>query len=137
MTPPFSAVSKSCDPPSVSTPLPPLIISDKSPNFCCFAWFHYKNCKNTKKFTEVSLLSSTIQLLQSDLLIKYILDYKSRPPKFRAESKYCSFFSLALVHGAYEKPSSAVAQYLNKSKPNLPFLTVTDSFVKLKCVKLS
>ena len=31
--------------------------------------------------------SSTIQLLQSDLLLKYILDYKSRPPKFRAESK--------------------------------------------------
>ena len=29
MTPPFSAVSKSCDPPSVSTPLPPLLISDK------------------------------------------------------------------------------------------------------------
>ena len=30
MTPPFSAVSKSCDPPSVSTPPPPLLISDKS-----------------------------------------------------------------------------------------------------------
>ena len=29
MTPPFSAVSKGCDPPSVSTPLP-LLISDKS-----------------------------------------------------------------------------------------------------------
>ena len=29
MTPPFSAVSKSCDLPSVSTPLPPLLISDK------------------------------------------------------------------------------------------------------------
>ena len=29
-TPPFSAVSKSCDPPSVSTPLPPLLISNKS-----------------------------------------------------------------------------------------------------------
>ena len=29
MTPPFSAVSKSCDPPSVSTPLP-LLISDKA-----------------------------------------------------------------------------------------------------------
>ena len=29
-TPPFSAVSKSCDPPSVSTPPPPLLISDKS-----------------------------------------------------------------------------------------------------------
>ena len=29
MTPPFSAVSKSCDPPSVSTPLP-LLVSDKS-----------------------------------------------------------------------------------------------------------
>ena len=29
MTPPFSGVSKSCDPPSVSTPLP-LLISDKS-----------------------------------------------------------------------------------------------------------
>ena len=40
-----------------------------------------------KKIPEVSLLSSTVQLLQSDLLIKYILDYKSRPPKFRAESK--------------------------------------------------
>ena len=31
MTPPFSAVSKSCDPPSVSTPSP-LLISDKSLN---------------------------------------------------------------------------------------------------------
>ena len=30
MTPPFSAVSKSCNPPSVSTPPPPLLISDKS-----------------------------------------------------------------------------------------------------------
>ena len=30
MTPPFSAVSKSCDPPSVSTPPPPLLISDQS-----------------------------------------------------------------------------------------------------------
>ena len=30
MTPPFSAVSKSCDHPSVSTPSPPLLISDKS-----------------------------------------------------------------------------------------------------------
>ena len=30
MTPPFSAVSKKCDPPSVSTPPPPLLISDKS-----------------------------------------------------------------------------------------------------------
>ena len=30
MTSPFSAVSKSCDPPSVSTPPPPLLISDKS-----------------------------------------------------------------------------------------------------------
>ena len=30
MTAPFSAVSKSCDPPSVSTPPPPLLISDKS-----------------------------------------------------------------------------------------------------------
>ena len=30
MTPPFSAVSKSCDPPSVSTPPSPLLISDKS-----------------------------------------------------------------------------------------------------------
>ena len=29
MTPPFSAVSKSCDPSSVSTPPPPLLISDK------------------------------------------------------------------------------------------------------------
>ena len=42
----------------------------------------------TKKFTVVSLLSFTIQLLQSDLLTKYILDYKSRPPKFRTESKW-------------------------------------------------
>ena len=34
MTPPFSAVSKSCDPPSVSTPSPPpLLISDKSLSF--------------------------------------------------------------------------------------------------------
>ena len=41
----------------------------------------------TKKFTKVSLFSSTIQVLQSDLLIKYILDYKSRQPKFRVESK--------------------------------------------------
>ena len=30
MTAPFSAVSKSCDPSSVSTPPPPLLISDKS-----------------------------------------------------------------------------------------------------------
>ena len=30
MTPLFSAVSKSCDPPSVSTPPSPLLISDKS-----------------------------------------------------------------------------------------------------------
>ena len=30
MTPPFSAVSKSCDPPYVSTPPPRLLISDKS-----------------------------------------------------------------------------------------------------------
>ena len=30
-----------------------------------------------------------------------------------------------------------IAQSLNKSKPNLPFLTVTDSFVKLKCVNPS
>ena len=30
MTPPFSAVSKSCDLPSVFTPPPPLLISDKS-----------------------------------------------------------------------------------------------------------
>ena len=30
MTPPFSAVSKSCNPPSVSTPPPPPLISDKS-----------------------------------------------------------------------------------------------------------
>ena len=36
MTPPFPAVSKSCDPPSVSTPLP-LLISDKSliAHQCC------------------------------------------------------------------------------------------------------
>ena len=32
MTPPFSAVSKGCDPPSVSTPPSPLLISDKSLN---------------------------------------------------------------------------------------------------------
>ena len=32
MTPPCSAVSKSCDPPSVSTLPPPLLISDKSLN---------------------------------------------------------------------------------------------------------
>ena len=49
--------------------------------------FTMRTVRTQKKFTEVSLLSSTIQLLQSDLLIKYILDYKSRPPKFRAESK--------------------------------------------------
>ena len=30
MTPPFSESQKSCDPPSVSTPPPPLLISDKS-----------------------------------------------------------------------------------------------------------
>ena len=30
MTPPFSAVSKNCDPPSVSNPLSPLLISYKS-----------------------------------------------------------------------------------------------------------
>ena len=30
MPPPFSAVSKSCDPPSVSTTPSPLLISDKS-----------------------------------------------------------------------------------------------------------
>ena len=49
--------------------------------------FTIRTVRTQKKFTEVSLLSSTIQLLQSDLLIKYILDYKSWPPKFRAESK--------------------------------------------------
>ena len=49
--------------------------------------FTIRTARTQKKITEVSLLSSTIQLLQSDLLIKYILDYKSRPPKFRAESK--------------------------------------------------
>ena len=49
--------------------------------------FTMRTVRTQKKLTEVSLLSSTIQLLQSDLLIKYILDYKSRPPKFRAESK--------------------------------------------------
>ena len=43
--------------------------------------------ERTKKSTKVSLFSSTIQVLQSDLLIKYILDYKSRQPKFRAEPK--------------------------------------------------
>ena len=111
-------------------------------NFCYSSLFvslgfTIRTARTQKKITEVSMLSSTIQLLQSDLLIKYMLDYKSRPPKFRADSKYCGFFSLALVHGAYEKPSSAVAQSLNKSKPNLPFLTVTDSFVKLKCVSPS
>ena len=46
-----------------------------------------RTVRTQKKLTEVSLLSSTIQLLQSDVLVKYILDYKSRPPKFRAESK--------------------------------------------------
>ena len=57
-------------------------------NFCCFARFHYKNCKNTKKIHwGFSSFLHFIQLLQSDLLIKYILGYKSRPPKFRAESK--------------------------------------------------
>ena len=49
--------------------------------------FTIRTVRTQKQFTEVSLLSSIIQLLQSDLLIKYILDYKSRPPKFRAESK--------------------------------------------------
>ena len=49
--------------------------------------FTMRTVRTQKKLTEVSLLSSTIQLLQSDLLLKYILDYKSRPPKFRAESK--------------------------------------------------
>ena len=37
MTPPLSAVSKSCDPPTVSTPPPsPLLISDKSLTNCVF-----------------------------------------------------------------------------------------------------
>ena len=49
--------------------------------------FTMRTVRTQKKLTEVSLLSSTIQLLQSDLLLRYILDYKSRPPKFRAESK--------------------------------------------------
>ena len=49
--------------------------------------FTMRTLRTQKKLTEVSLLSSTIQLLQSDVLVKYILDYKSRPPKFRAESK--------------------------------------------------
>ena len=43
--------------------------------------FTIRTVRTQKKFTEVSLLSSTIKLLQSDLLIKYILDYKSWPPK--------------------------------------------------------
>ena len=58
-----------------------ILISVVSPGFTI------RTVRTQKKFTEVSLLSSTIQLLQSDLLIKYILDYKSWPPKFRAESK--------------------------------------------------
>ena len=49
--------------------------------------FTIRTLRTQEKLTEVSLLSSTIQLLQSDLPIKYLLDYKSRPPKFRAESK--------------------------------------------------
>ena len=53
MTPPFSAVSKSCDPPAVSTPSPPLI-SDKSPKtkilflkvlFICFYTWDFKPIK--------------------------------------------------------------------------------------------
>ena len=43
MTPPFSAVSKSCDPPSVSTPSPPLLISDKSLSFF-FVFFIEMKC---------------------------------------------------------------------------------------------
>ena len=46
--------------------------------------FTVRTVRTQKKFTEVSLLSSTIQ---SDLLIKYMLDYKTRPPKFPAESR--------------------------------------------------
>ena len=61
-------------------------------NFCYSSRFVPLGCtirtvRTDKKIPEVSLLSSTILLLQSDLLIKYILDYKSRPPKFCAESK--------------------------------------------------
>ena len=36
MTPPFCAVSKSCDPPSVSTPPLPLLISEKSLRYILF-----------------------------------------------------------------------------------------------------
>ena len=54
MTPPFSAVSKSCDPPAVSTPPSPPLISDKSPKtkilflkvlFICFYTWDFKPIK--------------------------------------------------------------------------------------------
>ena len=39
--------------------------------------------------------------------------------------------------GGMEHMENHLPQSLNNSKPNLPFLTVTDSFVKLKCVNRS
>ena len=48
MTPPFSAVSKSCDPLSVSTPTPPLLISDKSPRVLNKKWIILKSKEKEK-----------------------------------------------------------------------------------------
>ena len=72
--------------------LPLFFLEWSTINFCYSSrfvslGFTIRTVRTQKQFTEVSLLSSIIQLLQSDLLIKYILDYKSRPTKFRAESK--------------------------------------------------
>ena len=57
MTPPFSAVSKSCDPPSVSNPPFPLLISDKS-----------LSIKNFKKCPAVFLLSIVISYLRFSIV---------------------------------------------------------------------
>ena len=48
MTPPFSAVSKSCDPLSVSIPTPPLLISDKSPRVLNKKWIILKSKEKEK-----------------------------------------------------------------------------------------
>ena len=65
----------------------------------------------SSKLISVYEEATFIRLLQSVLLIKYMLDYKARPPKF-------CFLNL-------------------NQNPNLTFLNTSESFMKLKCVNLS
>ena len=110
MTPPFSSVSKSCDPPSVSTPPSPQLISDKSLNWSAYErsmcsnstiWHTLKDSVNKTSLSWPAELMFLV-LFFSDLSLDITDTLNNNDSLSAAGGKPTEYLSLAKKGGGHQ-----------------------------------